>query len=203
MISDRSGFRYPASEIVREWTGAMVAKHEEEPRHPQEFVRGVVDDYAVRNPRPRFSVEGLLSGSNTASGVLAIPDIALIDRDAELIVDRFGDPIWARGEPNWIGTFLTVDLGAQKDVSHVRVTIASFDEATSGLNLYTSEDNTVFTEEGPLQDAILGAIDLNEETRINIGRRCRYVRLGYRAETTISISYNITQFDIYGSDGNT
>ena len=31
-------------DIRKEWTGLLVAKEEWEPRHPQEFIRGIVDN---------------------------------------------------------------------------------------------------------------------------------------------------------------
>lgn len=55
VVSDRSGIAYPANEIVRQWDGLLVHKSEEEPRHPQEFVRGVVDDYTVRDLKPSIA----------------------------------------------------------------------------------------------------------------------------------------------------
>lgn len=51
-ISMRSGFRVSPSDLVREWTGLMVARWEVEGRHPQEFVRGRVDRQSVDNPKP-------------------------------------------------------------------------------------------------------------------------------------------------------
>ena len=36
MISDRSGFEFPYSEMVQEWNGSWVHKSEFEQKHPQE-----------------------------------------------------------------------------------------------------------------------------------------------------------------------
>jgi len=47
VICDRDGFKYKASEMVREWNGLRVHKSNYEPRHPQEFVRGRKDDSSV------------------------------------------------------------------------------------------------------------------------------------------------------------
>ena len=52
VISDRSGFKLKRSECRREWNGLLVGKDEWEPRHPQDFVRGVKDDQSVPDPRP-------------------------------------------------------------------------------------------------------------------------------------------------------
>lgn len=42
----RCGFTKYASEIRKEWTGLRVCRTCWEPRHPQDFVRGVKDDIA-------------------------------------------------------------------------------------------------------------------------------------------------------------
>ena len=40
---DRCGFAYRQSDMRKEWTGAVVCKWDYEPRHPQDFVRGLRD----------------------------------------------------------------------------------------------------------------------------------------------------------------
>lgn len=50
---DRTGFTVYASETVKEWNGLRVRKESAEPRHPQDFVKGVRDDQTVHDPRPR------------------------------------------------------------------------------------------------------------------------------------------------------
>lgn len=53
-ISDRSGFRYRLSEMMKEWNGLLVGPDEFEPKHPQLTPpRNVVDAQALRNPRPQ------------------------------------------------------------------------------------------------------------------------------------------------------
>lgn len=49
-VSDRSGFTFPASEMVTQWDGQFVHKTEVEDRNPQEFVR------ARRDPEPLMTV---------------------------------------------------------------------------------------------------------------------------------------------------
>lgn len=56
-ICDRCGFKYHLSQLRKEWTGFMVCHGPGtndcwEPRHPQEFVRGVRDRQHVPNARP-------------------------------------------------------------------------------------------------------------------------------------------------------
>jgi hypothetical protein len=51
-ICETCGFQYKASELKKTWDGKMVCSKDWEPRHPQEFVRGVVDKQSVPWTRP-------------------------------------------------------------------------------------------------------------------------------------------------------
>lgn len=48
-ICDRCGFLFKASQLFKEWTGLRVCKINDcwEPRHPQDFLRGIKDDQSV------------------------------------------------------------------------------------------------------------------------------------------------------------
>jgi len=46
-ICDVCGFEFYSDELKQRWDGLMVCSHDWEPRHPQDFVRGVPD-----NPAP-------------------------------------------------------------------------------------------------------------------------------------------------------
>ncbi len=51
-ISDRSGMRFPYSEMVREWNGALVHNSEYEPKQPQLQPKPTnADPQALQNPR--------------------------------------------------------------------------------------------------------------------------------------------------------
>lgn len=49
---DRCGFDKLSSELRKEWTGLRVCSECWEPRHPQDFVKGVPDDQTVPWARP-------------------------------------------------------------------------------------------------------------------------------------------------------
>lgn len=51
-ICDRCGFRKRRSETRKEYTGLIVCGPCYDPRHPQEFVRGVKDKQSFPDPRP-------------------------------------------------------------------------------------------------------------------------------------------------------
>ena len=53
-ISDRSGLKFPYSEMVREWNGSLVHTSEYEPKQPQLEPKPVGSDpQALYNPRPK------------------------------------------------------------------------------------------------------------------------------------------------------
>ena len=52
-ISDRSGFAYPYTEMVKEWNGSLVHKSEFEAKHPQqERQRHAADAQSLQDARP-------------------------------------------------------------------------------------------------------------------------------------------------------
>lgn len=68
VICDASGFKCWASETVKTWDNRRVLRRfvgEEVERHPQDFVRGVVDDQRVPDPRPERPDVFLTPGSVT------------------------------------------------------------------------------------------------------------------------------------------
>lgn len=52
VICDSCGVKVKASTLQKTWDGFYVCPKHWEPRHPQDFVRGVVDDMSVRINRP-------------------------------------------------------------------------------------------------------------------------------------------------------
>lgn len=52
-ICERTGFKVRARRTAKEWTGRIIRNESWEVRQPQDFVRGVVDDQTVPEPRPR------------------------------------------------------------------------------------------------------------------------------------------------------
>lgn len=52
-ICDRCGFKYYASQLTLEWTGLRVCHKCWEPRHPQDFVRGIPDKQTPPWTRPQ------------------------------------------------------------------------------------------------------------------------------------------------------
>jgi len=76
-VSDRNGFAYPYTEMVKEWNGSLVHKSEFEPKHPQlEPKRHAVDAEALKDASPQVKLHGsdqLFNGSvNTLQKKLGI-----------------------------------------------------------------------------------------------------------------------------------
>lgn len=46
-ICDICGFKFKASDLMKQWDGLRVCKEDFSVRHPQEFVRGRKDDQSV------------------------------------------------------------------------------------------------------------------------------------------------------------
>lgn len=58
VICDRCGAKYKRSECKKEWDKLLVCKYGcWEPRHPQDFVRGVKDDQRVPIARVRGTIQ--------------------------------------------------------------------------------------------------------------------------------------------------
>ena len=119
MVCDRSGLTYPASEMRKEWNGLWVHKDYFEPRHPQEFVRGVNDDQSVRNARPDGPFDEAQSTTTVA-------------------FTTSGRSV----------TFTTVDLGSILQVSRVDVAVtdSGFDAYKKFLDVEVSEDNATYVD---------------------------------------------------------
>lgn len=51
-VCDECGLVYRKSELQRRWDGALVCNKDYELRHPQEYIKGIADKIAVKDPRP-------------------------------------------------------------------------------------------------------------------------------------------------------
>jgi len=84
-ISDRSGLRFPYTEMVREWNGSLVHYSEYEPKQPQLEPKPVGNDpQALQNPRVQAEstaqlilldnnpFEIIISGGNTYVNVYSL-----------------------------------------------------------------------------------------------------------------------------------
>jgi len=61
-----SGFKVPLSELVRNWNGLFVWHKFVDVRNPQDFVKGVREDEALRHPSPESADTFLTTNEVTA-----------------------------------------------------------------------------------------------------------------------------------------
>lgn len=172
MVCDRSGQTFDASEMRKEWTGLWVHESYWEPRHPQEFVRGVADDRRVPVSRPAAASTSLqlsATGSGTSS-------------DATI-------------------TLASGDIGGEKACSRAVFTLSmtSYDANRLNLVLSYSDDGATYTEltDNLTQDAFASSID-GEAFSIPLAENTRYWRLQLK-DNSGSNTYSASM-DIYGSD---
>lgn len=90
-LCDRCGFKFKASELKEEWTGWMVCKECWEPRHPQDFIRGIPDDSSVPWSRPDSNADTSATDVNGGS-IETINSIQLVD-DADVTLTAGSDHI--------------------------------------------------------------------------------------------------------------
>lgn len=98
-ISDRSGIAYRIEEMRLEWNGLLVHYTEWEPRHAQDFIRGIKDDPSVKGPTridtPARFVSGTPCANTTARAGIAIAGCAVAGRsvntDTSIPAGTFGN----------------------------------------------------------------------------------------------------------------
>lgn len=66
---DRCKFRFYSSELQKTWEGLMCCSACWEPRHPQDFVRAVKDNFQVPDARTPSADHFLEPGENTAEAL--------------------------------------------------------------------------------------------------------------------------------------
>jgi hypothetical protein len=76
-ICDECGFKVRSSQTRKRWDGLMVCLADFEERHPQDFVKGVIDRQNVPDPRPE-PVDNVIGPLTTTVGQAAIPGAILI-----------------------------------------------------------------------------------------------------------------------------
>ena len=70
---DRCGFKFKAYDLREEWTGWMVCDQCYEPRHPQDFLRGMPDDPSV--PWSRSDYRGATSATDINNNTISSPQL--------------------------------------------------------------------------------------------------------------------------------
>ena len=105
-ISDRSGLRFPYSEMVREWNGALVHYSEFEAKQPQLDPKPVGSDpQALFNPRPQpASVASLILLDNNPFTSIIYSGTTYVNVYSEDHQRKAGDVVRFRGPPEVISS---------------------------------------------------------------------------------------------------
>jgi len=104
-ISDRSGMRFPYSEMVREWNGSLVHYSEFEAKQPQLDPKPVGSDpQALWNPRPQRSSTSvlILLENNPFTSIFQFGVGAFLNVYSEDHQRKTGDVVRFRGAPEVI-----------------------------------------------------------------------------------------------------
>lgn len=91
-ICDRCGGKFHASMTFRTWDGLYVCREDWETRHPQDFVRGRLDNQNVPNPRPESldNIIGPLTTSISTNAAAGATTINVASSTRFLNNDRIG-----------------------------------------------------------------------------------------------------------------
>lgn len=91
-ICDRCGSVFHASQTFRTWDGLYVCREDWEPRHPQDFVRGRLDNQNVPNPRPEplETIVGPLTTTIAAAALAGATTINVASSVRFMVTDRIG-----------------------------------------------------------------------------------------------------------------
>ena len=79
-ICDRSGFKIRSGRTRKEWNNLIVWNRLWEIRQPQDFVKGIIDDQTVPQPRPRQPnvFLGILMTTTTADAALGSTTLQVV-----------------------------------------------------------------------------------------------------------------------------
>lgn len=91
-ICDRCGFKKRASQTFQTWDGLYVCAEDFETRHPQDFVRGRLDNQSVPNarPAPTVNVIGPLTTAISAAAAAGSQTFSVDSSVRFLAADNIG-----------------------------------------------------------------------------------------------------------------
>lgn len=180
VVCDRSGKVYDSSNTRREWNGLIVGKDEWEPRHPQEFRRGIREDIAVKEARPGAPSLSTLSAS--------IDDITAVSGGVASGVYTSGAADNTRPFVYW-----TLDLGSTIDLA--RLTLADLSlivappPVARGIFVGHSTDGASYTDVLPAIGAFGGGVMPVQGTYVvDLNVEARYLRLALQGGRGLGFS---------------
>jgi hypothetical protein len=170
---DNTGLRVLSGDVRKQWDGLLVWKEQFDERHPQEFVRGVVDNFAVRDARPES------------------PDFVTLASVTVPFTSTTGASI----------VLATADAGSLKYLSFVRFRVVEITDALNPTYVVQhSTDNVSWTSvDDTLSRLVLDDVQSGVTTQLPVGRNARYARVLARFNTSVTFEYS-AQLDMLGGN---
>ncbi|MAH48683.1 hypothetical protein CMI37_22850 [Candidatus Pacearchaeota archaeon] len=132
---DLTGEDYRQSDMRKQWDGVWVNKRDWEPRHPQDFVKGVKDHQAVYEPRP--TIDSAIDNTTTTSAASSRGGFTVTLTDVTNVAD--GDAIGVTLDDALV-QWNTVDGDPVGAV--VTMLEALRDDVASGNTVYKGDDGS-------------------------------------------------------------
>ena len=133
VVCDICGFDYHSSKVRQNWKGNYVCPECYEPRHPQDFVRGVADDPSVPFVRSETVDDGVTFVSDANFTVTTSTDNLIVYED-DLTANRtvtLSTSGFIKGQRAEVvkkdGTAFTIDVGSVQTLTQDSTLIVEFD----------------------------------------------------------------------------
>lgn len=198
---DNTGLRVLSGDSRKQWDNQIVWKGQFDERHPQEFVRGVVDNFAVMDARPESPDSVVLATGAQTDEQATGGVVSLLQLDAGSLKYvsflRFTLTKFVAEEP----VFLLLGDDVLVDDTDTVITFGdafvdktnAFHVFAPGLRVETSADAVTWSAmDGPLVRLLLDRVRGGTELEIGIGRNARYVRIVLVLSPVRTIDYSIT-----------
>ena len=170
---DNTGLRVLSGDSRKQWDNQIVWKGQFDERNPQEFVRGVVDNFAVMDARPES------------------PDFVTLASVTVPFTSTTGASI----------VLATADAGSLKYLSFVRFRVTEItDNLNPTYVVQHSADNVSWTSvDDTLSRLVLDAVQSGAPTQLPVGRNARYARVLATFSATQTFDYT-AQLDMLGGN---
>jgi len=132
VIDDRSGFAVPIERARMEWNGLLVREQSWEPRQPQDFVRGTVDQQSVPIARPRTPPQFVPTGISPVVDIFntAIGGDFTTDFNSDFDIGSLVTCIQVQNQSGWLtGDIIWI---MQNNGVFFRATIVAIGPVTTG-----------------------------------------------------------------------
>lgn len=141
-ICEVCGFQTRSSRTFKRWDGLLVCEADFETRHPQDFVRGSLDNQSVQDPRPEATenIIGPLTTTISAAAVSGTQTISVASSTRFLAADHIG--VMLNGGnmerhvilsiPSATSIEMTTSLGGAVSIGNIVIDYSAVSEADIG-----------------------------------------------------------------------